>query len=340
MMGAHCSSMCSKLQMIGGGLAATNTFHQRRQIQPTIVSSYTSLAGRQTPSIVVPCIIRQQQHCYIRPPTQLLQPHYTLAQQRQLSSRRSNKSNRGSKHRKVDDNAPLLNEHLIAELFNKMNRREKINGNISADTYEVRLIVDQGRNKNKNGEKNERSTEGKINGEKEEGEMEDSNSASEVTPTNQVVTLNQAMTIAHKHSLDLMEVTLQQSPPVIKAVDFDKWLYEQKKKEKLDAAKKRKGEGGAISDRPLKEFKFRAGIADHDLQRKTDNMLKYLGKGHAIRVTLIARQRILNVDAAAIETTFERVKELVGDRAVEVRGMKANERKSYGSLLLHPSKTK
>ena len=337
--------------MIGGGVrstrpavyAATNTFHQRRQIQPTIVSStYTTLAGRQTRSIVVPpCITRQQQHCYIRPPTQLLQPHYTLAQQRQLSSsRRSNKSNRGSKNKKVDDNAPLLNEHLIAELFNKMNRREKINGNISADTYEVRLIVDQGRNKNKNGEKNDESTEEKINGEKEEGEIEDSNSASEVTPTNQVVTLNRAMTIAHEHSLDLMEVTLQQSPPVIKAVDFDKWLYEQKKKEKLDAAKKRKGEGGAISDRPLKEFKFRAGIADHDLQRKTDNMLKYLGKGHAIRVTLIARQRILNVDAAAIETTFERVKELVGDRAVEVRGMKANERKSYGSLLLHPSKTK
>ena len=96
--------------------------------------------------------------------------------------------------------------------------------------------------------------------------------------------------------------------------------------------------GGAISDRPLKEFKFRAGIADHDLERKANNMLQYLSKGHAIRVTLTARQRSLNEDAQAISTTLDRVKELIGDKAVEVRGMKANERKSYGNLLLHPNK--
>ncbi|KAL7543875.1 hypothetical protein ACHAXR_013261 [Thalassiosira sp. AJA248-18] len=137
-----------------------------------------------------------------------------------------------------------------------------------------------------------------------------------------------------------MEVTIQQTPPVIKAVDFDKWSYEKKKKEKAAQSKKKREGGGAISDRPLKEFKFRAGIADHDLERKATNMLKYLEKGHAIRVTLTARQRSLNADAEAIRTTLDRVKELVGDKAVEVRGMKANDRKSYGSLLMHPSKSK
>lgn len=233
-----------------------------------------------------------------------------LTQQRQLSSRA------GNNKKKVDENAPLLNEHLIAELFNK---KKKDNIDITADTYEVRLTVDKGRNKNMD---DEDGSEG--------------NAAS--TPTTQIVTLNEAISIAHDLALDLMEVTLQQTPPVIKAVNFDKWLYEQKKKEKLATSKKKKEGGGAISDRPLKEFKFRAGIADHDLERKTNNMLTYLAKGHAIRVTLTARKRMLMADELAISTCLARVKELVGDRAVEVRALKANDRKSYGSLVLHPNK--
>lgn len=237
----------------------------------------------------------------------------------------------------MDPNAPLLNEHLIAELFNKM--KGNTQGNISADTFEVRLIVDQGYDKKKEKDDDEESDE-ESDDDDESTDKPPPKSTPTPTPTTQICTLNQAITIAHTHALDLMEVTITQSPPVIKAVDYTKFLYDQKKKIAKQNSKKKKEGGGAISDRPLKEFKFRAGIADHDLMRKTANMLKYLDKGHAIRVTLTARQRSLNMDAAAITTTFERVKELVGDKAVEARGMKANDRKSYGSLLLHPNKSK
>ena len=72
------------------------------------------------------------------------------------SSKRNNKrgrSNNKSPHN--DENAPLLNEHLIAELFNQMNTVKGGGGGsggdgvakISADTFEVRLIVDAGRGK-------------------------------------------------------------------------------------------------------------------------------------------------------------------------------------------------
>lgn len=253
---------------------------------------------------------------------QLTQLPYTQQTQRRFSSRGGNGKGGKRQKKKVDDNAPLLNEHLIAELFNKKKR-----DGVTADTYEVRLIVDQGRNKNEDDSEDDTDDDG--------GNTTDA----AYTPTSQITTIENAMNIAHDLSLDLMEVTIKQTPPVIKAVDYDKWLYEQKKKTKLAASKKRREGGGAISDRPLKEFKFRAGIADHDLGRKADNMIKYLGKGHAIRVTLTARQRMLNEDDQAIATTLERVKELVGDRAVEVRSLKANDRKSYGSLLLHPSKS-
>ncbi len=93
-----------------------------------------------------------------------------------------------------------------------------------------------------------------------------------------------------------------------------------------------------ISDCPLKEYKFRTGIAKHNLVRKANGMMEYLGRGHAIRVMLTARQRSLKDNANAIRTTLKRVRELVGDRAVEACRMKSNNWNSYGTLLLHPSK--
>ena len=272
----------------------------------------------------------EQKNDSYRPTISLLSHHHHGKQQqqqtnRQFASKRKQKG-RNNKAQKIDENAPLLNEHLVAELFNEINKKEggAAAAKVSADTFQVRLIIDAGRDgKKKKGNNDDNS---------------DSSSSSSSSPNNEtrIVTLNEAINISHELSLDLMEVTLKQDPPVIKAVDYDKWLYDQKKK--LSKKDSGSGGGGAISDRPLKEFKFRAGIADHDLERKTNNMLKYLGKGHAIRVTLTARQRSLNEDAQAISTTLDRVKELIGDRAVEVRGMRANDRLSYGNLLFHPPK--
>ena len=236
----------------------------------------------------------------------LLHNSTVSVQVRQFATKRKGKP-------KKDDNTPLLNEHLIAELLQMKKGAE------TADTSEVRLILDLGRRG------------------KDDNDDDDDTSSEPSTPTTQIVTINKAISIAHDHSLDLMEVSLKGDPPVIKALDFEKFLYQQKRKESKTKATKSRDGGGSISDKPLKEFKFRAGIADHDLQRKASNMVKYLTKGHAVRVTLTARQRMLREDTDAINTTLERVKELVGDKAVEVRAMKSNERGSYGNLLMHPN---
>jgi translation initiation factor IF-3 len=234
-----------------------------------------------------------------------------------LIQTRSIATKRNSQKNKKDDNAPLTNEYLIAEILALSGKK---GSSVSADTCQVRLIIDSGgASKSNNDEKDEAV------------------SSEASAPTTQIVTLNEAISIANKHSLDLMEVSLKGDPPVVKALDFDKFVYQQKRKE--SKAKSKDGVG-SISDKALKEFKFRAGIADHDLQRKASNMIEYLTKGHAVRVTLTARQRMLNEDAEAIKTTLDRVKELVGDKAVEVRGMKSNDRGSYANLLLHPSSKK
>ena len=267
-------------------------------------------------------------------------------QQTQQQQCRHLSSSGKRKKKGVDTNEPLINEHLIAELFNISKDRKKNDNtmsSITADSYEVRLIVDMGHDKKKKIKK-EKDDDNDASSLEEE---EDSSTTSSST-TNQLTTLNEAIAIAHKHSLDLMAVNITNvTPPVIKAVNYDKWLYEQKKNAITKSKKKKKmnnnnsigggGYGGAISDKSLKEYKFRAGIDQHDLERKANNMIKYLKKGHAIRVTLTARYKSLNQDADAISTTLERVKELVGDLAIEARGMKANDRKSYGSLLFHPN---
>ena len=280
----------------------------------------------------------QQLHQLLIPNTNTLLTQKPPQQQRsQFAIRAKRGGKKGKGRKKVDPNLPLINEHLIAELFNKTKHDA-----ITADTYEVRLIVDQGFVKEDDAESEGDDSDDDLDD--ADGNSSESSSkgggggGGQRATTTQVATLTEAIAISHEHSLDLMEVSIAQTPPVIKAVDFDKWQYEQKKIQKAALTKKKQEGSGAISDRSLKEFKFRAGIDFHDLERKTNNMIKYLTKGHAIRVTLTARQRTLKEDAAAIETTFERVKELVGDRAVEARGMRANDRKSYGTLLLHPNK--
>ncbi len=77
-------------------------------------------------------------------------------------------------------------------------------------------------------------------------------------------------------------------------------------------------------DHPLKEYKSRAGIAEHGLVMKANGMMEYFGREIAVRVPLTARQRSLKDNATAILTTLKRVRKLVGARAVEACRMKSN----------------
>jgi len=249
---------------------------------------------------------------------------------------------RGKRKKKEDANAPLLNEHLIAALFNRKGR----GGTATADTFEVRLIVDRGRAPTAGGagvEAGEATAAAGTAEEDDEGgdaDAEEEAGEDAADDASQVTTLARAIALTHELELDLMEVTLRADPPVLRAADADGWLYAQRRRERRAAAQKRREGGGAVSDRATKEFKFRAGIADHDLERKAGRMMGYLDKGHAVQVTLTARGYMLRQDEGAIATTLDRVRELVGDRAVEARGMRANARKNYGSLLLHPNPNK
>lgn len=91
------------------------------------------------------------------------------------------------------------------------------------------------------------------------------------------------MEIADRFDLDLVEIAPDAEPPVCKVMDFGKFLFEKKKKEK-EAKKKQH----VIQ---IKELRFRPHTDDHDLQFKTRHAREFLESGDKVKATVQFRGR-------------------------------------------------
>ena len=100
-----------------------------------------------------------------------------------------------------------------------------------------------------------------------------------------VVSLREALEKAVEAGLDLVEIAPTASPPVCKILDYGKFKYEEQKK-KIEARKKQK----VIE---IKEIKLRPTIDDNDYNIKMRSMLRFLGEGDKVKVTLRFRGREL-----------------------------------------------
>ncbi|MBM3532747.1 MAG: translation initiation factor IF-3 [Alphaproteobacteria bacterium] len=98
-----------------------------------------------------------------------------------------------------------------------------------------------------------------------------------------VVSLNDALQAAVDAGLDLVEIAAQAEPPVCKILDYGKYKYEEQKK-KNEARKKQR-----IIE--VKEVKLRPGIDDHDYDVKMRSMVRFLGEGDKVKVTMRFRGR-------------------------------------------------
>ena len=83
--------------------------------------------------------------------------------------------------------------------------------------------------------------------------------------------------------LDLLEISPNADPPVVKILDFGKYKYELQKK-KNEAKKKQK----VIE---IKEIKMRPTIDDHDYDVKMRSMHRFFDEGDKVKVTLRFRGR-------------------------------------------------
>ncbi len=118
-----------------------------------------------------------------------------------------------------------------------------------------------------------------------------------------VMSVREAMAIAEEHGLDVVEVSPNANPPVVKIMDYGKYMYELKKKQK----KKDKTP-------EMKEIELTPTIGEHDLQVKLKKAREFLEKGHKVKIEIRMRGRqMLHVDIT--EQLAEKVIALLDDVA-------------------------
>ncbi|MCX7384603.1 MAG: translation initiation factor IF-3 [Alphaproteobacteria bacterium] len=98
-----------------------------------------------------------------------------------------------------------------------------------------------------------------------------------------VMSGREAIQRAYAVGLDLLEISPNADPPVVKILDFGKFKYEQQKK-KNEARKKQK----VIE---IKEIKVRPNIDENDYQVKLRAMKSFIEEGDKVKVTLRFRGR-------------------------------------------------
>lgn len=99
-----------------------------------------------------------------------------------------------------------------------------------------------------------------------------------------VVDHDQALWFALDQGLDLVEIGPSANPPVAKALDYKKYLYEKEKQARKQKAAQR-GAGG------VKEVKLGYKTDEHDVETKARRAIDFLEKGNRVKVFMILRGR-------------------------------------------------
>ena len=100
-----------------------------------------------------------------------------------------------------------------------------------------------------------------------------------------VVTVREAIEIASELDLDLVEISPNAVPPVCKIIDYKKFLYEQKKRQKELKAKQSKV--------VVKEIRFGPNTDDHDFNFKLNHALKFLKEGFKVKAYVFFKGRTI-----------------------------------------------
>jgi len=95
--------------------------------------------------------------------------------------------------------------------------------------------------------------------------------------------LRKALAIAEEEGLDLVEISPKADPPVCKILDYKKFLYDQKKKEKAIKAKTQKV--------TLKEIRFGPNTDDHDYEFKKKHAINFLKDGNKLKAYVFFKGR-------------------------------------------------
>ena len=126
-----------------------------------------------------------------------------------------------------------------------------------------------------------------------------------------VMSLSEALTVAHERESDLVEVSPTADPPVARVMDYGKFLYQEAKRER-DARKAQK-------QVEVKEIRLRPKTTDHHRSFKVRAARGWLEDGMKVKVRIRFRGREVTYPEIAIEQLMRIAEELSDVGVIEQR---------------------
>ena len=103
----------------------------------------------------------------------------------------------------------------------------------------------------------------------------------------QLMSSYEASKIAESQGKDLILINESANPPVVRIEDYNKFIYDQEKREKIAKKNVHKSE--------LKEISLSLTIAEHDLGIKAKKVSEFLVKGDKVKLSLLLKGRQMNM---------------------------------------------
>ncbi len=100
-----------------------------------------------------------------------------------------------------------------------------------------------------------------------------------------ICSIKEALKIAYDGGFDLVKISPNANPPVCKVMDYQKFLYEQKKKEK-----ERKSKSAKML---VKEIRLGPQTDDHDFDFKLKHAMRFLSEGNKVKVDVFFKGRTI-----------------------------------------------
>lgn len=113
-----------------------------------------------------------------------------------------------------------------------------------------------------------------------------------------VIATRDALSLAESMELDLVEISPSAKPPVAKILDYNKFLYNERKRKK-DQEKKQKE-----NNKPMKEIRLTPNIGENDLKTKMNKVSEFLEEGHKVKFVIRYKGREMYVANAKEKGEF------------------------------------
>ncbi len=100
----------------------------------------------------------------------------------------------------------------------------------------------------------------------------------------EITTMSEAIKLSKNTGLDLVEINNSGEYPIIKLLNYEKFIYERKKIESKNRAQSKQ----------IKEMRFGVNIAENDLNVKKNHIIDFLKNGHKVKIALQMKGRELS----------------------------------------------